>query len=84
LAFLVFMKKSLLAGIAALLMSTSATYARPELSKVQSWKLILATWCVDNHPRNEAYVGIGKTTCGEDEQKLLSGKMGIVGEGMTG
>ena len=65
-----------LTGIATLLIATSATYARPELSKEQSWKLILGTWCVDNQPRNEAYVGIGGTKCGEDEQKLVIGENG--------
>jgi hypothetical protein len=70
------MKKLLLAGFAALLMATSAVHARAELSKDQSWKLILGTWCVDNQPRNEAYVGIVRTNCDEDEQKLVIGQNG--------
>jgi hypothetical protein len=65
------MKRALLAGIAALLLASGAAHARPELSKEQSWKLVLGTWCVNNQPYNKAYVGIGGTKCGEDEQKLF-------------
>src|SRR5262245_43082029 len=66
------MKGLLLSGIAALLMATSAAQSRPELSKTQSWKLILGTWCVGDQPSdNEAYVGTRRDKCGEDEQTLI-------------
>jgi hypothetical protein len=65
------MKKMLLAGIAALLMATSAAQARP-VSKSQSWKLIQGTWCVGDHPSdNEAYAGIARDKCGENEETLI-------------
>jgi hypothetical protein len=38
------LKRLFLTGIAALLIATSAAHARPELSKTQSWKLILGAW----------------------------------------
>src|SRR5262249_54909454 len=62
----------LLTSVAALLMVTSAAHARPELSKTQSWKLILGTWCVGDHPSdNGAYVGIRRDKCGENELTLI-------------
>ena len=65
-------KKLLLAGVAVLLTITSAAHARPELSKTQSWKLILGAWCVGGHPSgNGAYVGIRRDKCGEDELTLI-------------
>ena len=71
------MKDLLLAGIAALLMATSAAHARPELSKTQSWKLILGTWCVGDQPSdNEAYFGIRRDKCGENEETLIIGENG--------
>jgi hypothetical protein len=71
------MKNLLLAGIAALLMATSAAHARPELSKIQSWKLILGTWCVGDQPSdNEAYFGIRRDQCGENEETLIIGENG--------
>jgi len=66
------MIRALLAGIAGLLMATSAAYARPELSKSQSWKLIQGTWCLADPPSdNEAYVGIARDKCDENEQTLI-------------
>ena len=71
------MIRALLAGIAGLLMATSAAYARPELSKSRSWKLILGTWCVGDHPSdNGAYVGIARDQCGENEETLIIGDNG--------
>ena len=71
------MKDLLVAGVAALLMATSAVHARPELSKTQSWKLILGTWCVGDQPSdNEAYVGIRRDKCGENEETLIIGESG--------
>jgi hypothetical protein len=65
------MKKLLLTAVAALLMATSAAHARP-VSKSQSWKLIQGTWCVGDQPSdNEAYVGIARDKCGENEQTLI-------------
>jgi hypothetical protein len=62
----------LLTSVAALFMVTSAAHARPELSKTQSWKLILGAWCVGDQPSdNEAYFGIRRDKCGEDEQTLI-------------
>jgi len=62
----------LLTSVAAFLMATSAANARPELAKTKSWKLTLGTWCVDDHPTdNEAYVGIARDKCNEDEQTLI-------------
>jgi len=70
-------ERALLTGIAALLMVTSVAHARPELSKTQSWKLILGTWCVGDHPSdNEAYVGIARDQCGENEETLIIGENG--------
>jgi hypothetical protein len=70
-------KKLLLAGVAVLLMATSAAHARPELSKTQSWKLILGTWCVGDQPSdNGAYVGIRRDKCGENEQTLVTRENG--------
>src|SRR5438067_13605955 len=71
------MKDLLLAGIAALLMATSAAHARPEFLKTQAWKLILGTWCVAEQPRdNEAYFGIRTDQCGENEETLTIGENG--------
>jgi hypothetical protein len=68
----ILVKKTVLAGVAVLLMATSAAHARPELSKTQSWKLILGTWCVGDHPSdNEAYSGIRRDKCGENEETLI-------------
>ena len=67
----ILVKRGLLTAIAALVMATSAAHARPELSKTQSWKLILGTWCVGDHPSdNEAYFGIRRDKCGENEETL--------------
>ena len=66
------MRKTLLAGTAALLIVTSAVHARPELSKSRSWKLIQGTWCVGDQPSdNEAYAGIARDKCGENEEILI-------------
>src|SRR5262249_3297261 len=63
--FEIALKQLLLTSVAALLMATSATHARPEFSKTQSWKLTLGTWCVGNHPSDdEAYFGIARDQCG--------------------
>jgi len=68
-------------SVAALLMATSAAQARPELSKTESWKLTLGTWCVGDHPNdNEAYVGIARDQCGEDEATLVIGENGYTWE----
>jgi hypothetical protein len=73
----ILMKKTLLAGIAALFLATGAAHARSELSKTQSWKLILGTWCVGDHPSDSrAYVGIAKDQCGENEETLIIGENG--------
>ena len=65
-------KKLLLIGTAVLLMATSVAHARPELSKTQSWRLILGTWCVGDHPSdNAAYSGIRRDKCGENEETLI-------------
>jgi hypothetical protein len=67
----------LLTSVAALLMAMSAAHARPELSKTESWKLTLGTWCVGEHPSdNEAYVGIARDQCGENEATLIVGENG--------
>src|SRR4029077_13832324 len=71
----------LLTSVAALLMATSAAHARPELSKTESWKLTLGTWCVGDHPNdNEAYVGIARDQCGENEAILVIGENGYTWE----
>jgi hypothetical protein len=71
----------LLTSVAALLMATSAAHARPELSKAESWKLTLGTWCVGEHPSdNEAYVGITRDECGENEATLSIGENGYTWE----
>jgi len=73
----ILVKRGLLTAIAALVMATSAAHARPELSKTQSWKLILGTWCVGDHPSdNEAYFGIRRDKCGENEETLIIGENG--------
>jgi hypothetical protein len=70
----------LLTSVAALLMA-SAAHARPELSKTESWKLTLGTWCVGDHPNdNEAYVGIARDQCGENEATLVIGENGYTWE----
>ena len=64
-------------SVAALLMAASAAHAGPELSKTESWKLTLGTWCVGDHPSdNEAYVGIARDQCGENEATLIIGEYG--------
>ena len=71
------LKQLLLTSVAALLMATSATHARPEFSKTESWKLTLGTWCVGNHPSDdEAYFGIARDQCGENEATLILGENG--------
>jgi hypothetical protein len=71
----------LLTSVAALLIATSASHARPELSKTESWKLTLGTWCVGDHPSdNEAYVGLARDQCGENEATLIVGENGYVRE----
>src|SRR5215471_6437013 len=71
----------LLTAVAALLMATSAAHARPELSKTQSWKLTQGTWCVGDQPSdNEAYVGIARDKCGEDEKTLIIRENGYLWE----
>src|SRR5258707_15068841 len=71
----------LLTSVAALLMATSAAHARPELSKTESWKLTLGIWCVGDHPNdNEAYVGIARDQCGENEATLVIGENGYTWE----
>ena len=71
----------LLTSVAALLMTMSAAQARPELSKTESWKLTLATWCVGEHPSgNEAFVGIARDQCGENETTLIIGENGYTWE----
>jgi hypothetical protein len=71
----------LLTSVAALLMAMSAAHARPELSKTESWKLTLATWCVGDHPSdNEAFVGIARDQCGENEATLIIGENGYTWE----
>jgi hypothetical protein len=58
-------------------MAASVAHARPELSKTQSWKLILGTWCVGDYPSdNEAYSGIRRDKCGENEETLIIGENG--------
>jgi hypothetical protein len=71
----------LLTSVAALLMTMSAAQARPELSKTESWKLTLGTWCVGEHPSdNGAYVGIARDQCGENEATLIIGENGYTWE----
>src|SRR5215467_12392394 len=70
----------LLTAVAALLMATSAAHARP-VSKTQSWKRIQGTWCVGDQPSdNEAYVGIARNKCGEDEKTLIIRENGYLWE----
>jgi len=62
-----------------LLLATSAAHARPELSKTESLKLTLG--CVGDHPTdNEAYVGIVRDQCGENEATLIIGENGYTWE----
>ena len=62
-------------------MATSAAHARPELSKTESWKLTLGTWCVADHPSDDgAYVGIARDECGENEATLTIGENGYTWE----
>jgi hypothetical protein len=71
----------LLTSVATLLMATSAPHARPELSKTESWKLTLGTWCVADHPSDDgAYVGIPRHECGENEATLIIGENGYTWE----
>ena len=68
-------------SVAAFLMATSAAQARPELSKTESWKLTLGTWCVADHPSDDgAYVGIARDECGENEATLIIGENGYTWE----
>ncbi len=77
----ILVKRGLPTGIAALVMATSAAHARPELSKTQSWKLTQGTWCVGDQPSdNEAYVGIARDKCGEDENTLIIRENGYLWE----
>ena len=70
-----------LTSVAALLMATSAAHARPELSKTESWKLTLGTWCVAEQPSDDgAYVGIARDECGENEATLFIGENGYTWE----
>jgi hypothetical protein len=76
-----FTRHGLLTSVAALLMTMSAAQARPELSKTESWKLTLGTWCVGEHPSdNGAYVGIARDQCGENEVTLIIGENGYTWE----
>jgi hypothetical protein len=53
----------------------------PELSKSESWKLTLRTWCVADHPANNgAYIGMARDECGENEAKLIIGENGYTWE----
>jgi hypothetical protein len=71
----------LLTSVAALLMATSASHARSELSKIESWKLTLGTWCVADHPSDDGpYVGIARDECGENEATLIIGENGYTWE----
>jgi hypothetical protein len=71
----------LLTSVAALLAATSAAHARSELSKSESWKLTLGTWCVADHPSDDgAYIGIARNECGENEAKLIIGENGYTWE----
>jgi len=71
----------LLTSLAAFLMATSAAHARPELSKTESWKRTLGTWCVGDHPTDsEPYVGIARNQCGENEATLIIGENGYTWE----
>ena len=70
-----------LTSVAALLMATSAAHARPELSKTQSWKLTLGSWCVAEQPSDDGvYVGIARDECGENEATLFIGENGYTWE----
>ena len=74
-------RRLLLTSITALLVATSAAQARPELSKTKSWKLTVGTWCVGDHPSdNEAYVGIARDQCGENEATLIIAENGYTWE----
>ena len=75
------MQDLLKAGIVALLMATSAAHARSGLSKTESWKLILGTWCVADHPSDDgAYFGIARDQCAENEATLIIGENGYTWE----
>ena len=42
---------------------------------------MLGTWCVGDHPTdNEAYVGIARDQCGENEATLIIGENGYTWE----
>jgi hypothetical protein len=71
----------LLTSVAALLMAASAAHARSELSKTDSWKLTLGTWCVADHPSDDgAYIGIARDVCGENEATLTLEENGYTWE----
>src|SRR5262249_11872846 len=71
--FEIALKQLLLTSVAALLMATSATHARPEFSKTESWKLTLGTWCVSNPPSDdEAYFGIASLVVGMRRRRAES------------
>jgi len=71
------LKQLLLTSVAALLIATSAAHARPKFSKTHSWKLTLGAWCVGDDPSdNEAYVGIARDQCSENEAILIIGENG--------
>jgi len=72
--------------VPALLIAISAAHASPALSKIESWKLTLGTWCVADHPSDGAYVGIARDECGENEATLIIGENGYRwerGEGLS-
>ena len=67
--------------VPALLIAISAAHASPALSKIESWKLTLGTWCVADHPSDDgAYVGIARDECGENEATLIIGENGYTWE----
>jgi hypothetical protein len=67
--------------VAALLIAISAAHASPALSKTESWKLTLGTWCVADHPSDHgAYVGIARDECGKNEARLTIGENGYTWE----
>ena len=67
--------------VAALLIGISTAHASPPLSKTESWKLTLGSWCVADHPTDDgAYVGIARDECGENEATLVIGENGYTWE----
>jgi hypothetical protein len=84
------MRRLLLASAAALLMATSATHARPDLSKQQSWKLIQGTWCMSPADK-PGYLGDSKPAvgtlgenCSEDDTTLIIRDKGYEWVGVGG